>query len=90
MLGNDEELHRATHAVDEIIHHVGHYEEDDITVDDLFPVLQNQITGGDDAEVTGKNDTSERYITVLMNHCRNDIRAARAGIILQGYADPDA
>ena len=39
MVRDDKELHRATHTVDKIVYHVGHHKEDDITVDNLLPVL---------------------------------------------------
>ena len=57
-VGDDEELHRAVHDVDNLVDTVGRDEEDDVSVDDLLEVVENEVGRRDDEDVAEHDDPS--------------------------------
>ena len=58
-IGDDEELYRPVHDVDDLVDTIGSDEEDDISVDDLLEVMQDKVRGGDDEDVAEHDDSPQ-------------------------------
>src|SRR5574344_3169570 len=72
LIGDNEELNGTAHGVDHLVYTISRDEQYYITVDNLFPIFQYQITGSDDNHITYQNNLAERYITVLVDNGGND------------------
>src|SRR5574344_2150115 len=85
LIGDNEELNGTAHGVDHLVYTISRDEQYYITVDNLFPIFQYQITGSDDNHITYQNNLAERYITVLVDNGGNDIRATGATVGWQSH-----
>ena len=85
-VGNNEELNRPTHTIDNIIDHSRHDEKRDVTIYNVLPIVQNQVARRNYNKVATQYYLTQRYIVVLVYHCCNYVRAARTGVVLQGHA----
>ena len=86
LVGDDEELHRRAHGVDEAVDTEGRDEKYHITVDHLLPAAQHEVAGGDDNEVADEDDAPQRDVVVFVHHGGNQVRAARAASRLQSHS----
>ena len=88
LVGDDEELHTATHGVHHLVDTEGRHIEHHIAVNDLLPVFQYEVGRGDDDDIADENDTAQRDVTVLVDDGRHDICSSRrtVGCQTQTYA----
>ena len=89
-IGYDKELDRLTCAV--------HYLIEDETANvkccksvyHLLPVLQNEITGGNDDHIADQYDSSQGYVPVFVDDSGNDVRTAGASVGAERNSDTAA
>ena len=79
-IGDDEELDAASHVVDHLVDAEGGDVEDDVAIDDAFPILEHEVAGGDDDDVADEDDSAEGYVAVLVDDGSNDVGAPRGAI----------
>ena len=85
-LCDDEELHRPSRHIHHLVYAKSRDEEHHISVDDLFPVAQHQITRGDDQQVGNKDGMSERDVLIFVDYSRHDVGPARAAMGRETYS----
>ena len=90
LLGNDEELHRLPTAVHHLIEHKTTNEECHEAIEHLLPILQHQIAGGDNDQITEHDDTPQGDVTILIDYGRDNIRASRTAIAGERDANANA
>lgn len=89
-IGYDKKLDRLTCAV--------HYLIEDETANvkccksvyHLLPVLQNEITGGNDDHIADQYDSSQGYVPVFVDDGGNDVRTAGASVGAERNSDTAA
>ena len=80
VLGNDEELHRTTHAVHHLVDAESRDVEHHVAVDDALPVAQDEVGAGNDDDVEQHDDTPERDVAILVDDGGDDVGAARGSV----------
>ena len=83
LVGNDEKLDRTPHHVDGLVDEDDEDEQENVAINDHFPIVKNQVTRCDDDQIADENDMSERDVVVLVDHRRYRIGASCTGIARQ-------
>ena len=74
ILRNDKELDRLVVTVHHLIQNEAADIKGYITINDLFPIMQDKITTRNDNQITKHHNPSQRDISVFIDNCGNDIR----------------
>ena len=72
-VGDDKKLNAAVHDVHYLVYTVGCHDEHDISIDDLFEVVEHKIGRRDDDDIAHHDDAAKRYVAVLVHDSRDDI-----------------
>ena len=83
----NKELYGLAWTVYNIINHNAHNKQYTETKQHPFPVMEYEITGGYDDNITIHHHAAKGYIFIFIDNPGNDIRSAGTSIIAENNAD---
>ena len=87
---DNEKLNRLSSHAHHLIQHKRDHNQPHISIDHLFPAVQNHVTQRHDNHIHQQDDASQRDVSVFVDDRGHDVRPSRTAVIRQSETQSDA